>query len=86
MMDVIQEVKNRQTKEGLSNRQFAKKLGISRQQWDGLVKGTREASWKVFGAIIGTYPDLIDSVLDSVDAKVFHMGKLKDEKSITNKK
>lgn len=85
-MDVIQEVKNRQVKEELSDTKFAKKLGISRAMWEAVLKGKREMGWKVMGAIHSTYPDLTDAILDLVDAKVLQLGKLKDEKCIANKK
>ena len=69
-MDVIREVRDRQIEEGLSDVKFTKKLGVSRQMWEAVVKGKRQPGYKVFSALVATYPDLTDPILDLVDAKV----------------
>ncbi len=73
-MNVLQEVITRQRKEHLSNRKFAKKLGISHQMWDFISSGKREIGYKVMWAIWQQYPDLLDPILDLVDSKVLKQG------------
>lgn len=67
-MDLLQELKIRQGR--LSNRKFAKKLGISRQMWDFIASGKREIGGKVAWAIYNVYPDLLDPILDLMDSKI----------------
>lgn len=83
-MDLIQEVKNRQTQDGLSNRQMAKKLGLPHQTWNSVVIGTRKASYRVWWAIMETYPDLTDDVIAESNAKILRQG-VKHENHISAK-
>jgi len=77
MNKVIREVLKRQKKTGLSDRQFSKKLGFSHCTWEAILKGKRNPGYKVWGCIMQTYPDLAESCLDVMQAKLIEAGKMK---------
>jgi len=73
-MNVIEQVEQRQIKEGLSDTRFAQKLGISRQMWEAILTGERQAGYKVWNGIIENYPDLTGLVLDLVEDRIRNLG------------
>lgn len=53
-----------QAAEGLSDRAFADKLGLSNGQWSGVKAGNKEMGRKTLRAIKNMYPGLTDLVDD----------------------
>ncbi len=74
---LIQEVKRRQQLEELSDTKFAQKIGNSRQAWEAILKGKRQAGYKVWNGIMVAYPDLSDDILSLVDARVSRLANKK---------
>jgi len=56
--NLIEQIKAKQIELGLSESEFAKKLGISRALWFLIKKGERQPGFKFIQAIIKKFPDL----------------------------
>lgn len=57
-LTLVEALQIQQKREGLSNAQFAKRLGVSESTWDAYRLGRREMSARFYAAILATFRDL----------------------------
>jgi len=68
--DLIAKLERRQAEEGLSNRQFSDKLGISSELWRLMRKGKRNVSQALARGVIRVYPEYKEDVLFILSSSV----------------
>lgn len=65
-MTLLEKLIEKQKTEGLSDKEFAKRLDISRQLWAGTRTGHIPLGMKVLAGVAREFPSLADDVLHTV--------------------
>ncbi len=68
--DLLTRVMDIQRAEGLSDREFARKLGLSNGQWSGVKSGRIRMGRKTLRALLRLYPQLRPAVEENLLAAV----------------
>lgn len=65
-MTLLEKLIEKQKAEGLSDLQFAKRLGVSRQLWAMTRSGDTPLGMRVLSGVVREFPSLTDDVLHAV--------------------
>lgn len=59
MADIVEEVKRREEREGISERAMSRRLHMSNTHWRGMKAGSRGIQLHFLQEVVAAYPDLL---------------------------
>ena len=73
-LNIVDKIRAKQKEAGLSDTEFAKKVGISRVSWFYVRSGRNKPTAEFYGKVVRQFPELSRDILNEVTDRLFKGG------------